>query len=78
MNPHVHRVQNMYGKGGVFKAELRVAEVDPRFKICRDAIAVSKKITLLYFWSHRFETNRTWTQISEVHVLFVSKQLDQN
>ena len=33
----------MYGKGGVFKAELRVAEVDPRFKICRDANAVSKK-----------------------------------
>ena len=32
----------MYCKGekGVFKAELRAAEVDPRFKNCRDAIAV--------------------------------------
>ena len=31
VNPHVHRVQNMYSKGGygVFKAELRPAEVDP-------------------------------------------------
>ena len=28
VNPHVQRVQNMYGKGGygVFKAELRAAE----------------------------------------------------
>ena len=36
LNPHVQAVQNMYGKGvsGVFKAELRAAEVDPRFKIC--------------------------------------------
>ena len=35
----------MYGKGGfgVFKAELRAAEVDPHFEICRDAIAVSRK-----------------------------------
>ena len=27
-------------RGVVFKAELRAAEVDPRFEICRDAIAV--------------------------------------
>ena len=43
VNPHVQRVQNMYGKEGqgVFKAELRAAEVDPRFEICREPIAVS-------------------------------------
>ena len=31
---HVQSFQNMYGKGGegVFKAELRPAKVDPRFK----------------------------------------------
>ena len=28
------------GEGGVFKAELRPAEVDPRFKICLNHIAV--------------------------------------
>ena len=69
----------MYSKGGegVFKAELQVAEVDPRFEICCDAIAVSKKLTLFYFWSDRFETKKTWIQIYGVHVLFVSKYLDQ-
>ena len=37
VKPHVQTIQNMYGKGGygVFKAELRAAEVDPRFDICR-------------------------------------------
>ena len=41
----------MYGKGvkGAFKAELQVAKVDPRFEICRDAIAVSKKTNALLF-----------------------------
>ena len=41
----------MYGKGvsGVFKAELRAAEVDPRFEVCRDAMAVSQKINTLLF-----------------------------
>ena len=31
----------MYAKGGkgVFKVELRTAEVEPRFEICHDAIA---------------------------------------
>ena len=35
-------------KGGiwVFEAELRAAEVDPHFEICRDAVAVSRiKVT---------------------------------
>ena len=48
----IKTVQNMYGKGGlgVFKAELRGAEVDPRFEICRDANAVLQKTnTLLFF-----------------------------
>ena len=40
MKAHVQTVQNMYGKGGgLFKAEFK-AEVDPRFGICRDAVAV--------------------------------------
>ena len=45
MNCHVQRVQNMYGKGGfgVFKAELRAAEVDPRFKIYLNLFAVFPK-----------------------------------
>ena len=35
----------MYGKGGygVFNAELRPAEVDPRFKIFLNQISVSKR-----------------------------------
>ena len=34
VNPHVQMVQDMYGKGGkgVFKAELRAAEVDPHLE----------------------------------------------
>ena len=42
VNPHIQRVQNMYGKGGqkVFKAELRPAEVNPRFEIFGDANSV--------------------------------------
>ena len=36
-----------------------------------------KKLTLLYFWSDRFETNRTWSPIIRPHVLFVSKRSDQ-
>jgi len=36
-----------------------------------------KKLTLLYFSSHCFETNRTWTLHIEVHVLFVSKRSDK-
>ena len=52
-NLHVQRVQNMYGK--VFKAELRPAEVDPRFKVFLDLIAVSKiKLTLLRFCELEF------------------------
>ena len=45
VNCHVQRVQNMYGKGGfgVFKAELRAAEVDPRFKIYLNLFAVFPK-----------------------------------
>ena len=43
----------MYGK--VFKAELRPAEVDPRFKVFLDLIAVSKiKLTLLRFCELEF------------------------
>ena len=34
---------------GVFKAELRAAEVDPLFEICRDLFAVSQKITTFVF-----------------------------
>ena len=37
----------------MFKAELRVAEVDPRFEICRDAIAVSilkNTLPILHTW----------------------------
>ena len=51
VNPHVQRVQNMYGKGGlrVFKVELWAAEVDPLFEICRDLFAVSQKITTFVF-----------------------------
>ena len=48
VNPHVQTVQNMYSRGGegVLKAELRAAEVDPGFEICRDAIVVSRiKVT---------------------------------
>ena len=43
-----------------------MAEVDPRFEIYRDAVAVSKtpkKLTLNRFWSDRFETKRTWAPI---------------
>ena len=42
VNPHVQTVQNMYGKGvqRVLKAEFRAAQVDPRFKMFLDQIAV--------------------------------------
>ena len=37
------------GQRGVFKVELRAAEVDPLFEICRDLFAVSQKITTFVF-----------------------------
>ena len=42
VNPHVQTVQNIYGKGVqvVLKAELWAAQVDPRFKMFLDQIAV--------------------------------------
>ena len=36
-----------------------------------------EKLTLIYFSSNRFETNRTWAPILGLHVLFVSKRSDQ-
>ena len=81
MNPNGQRVQNVYGKGGrgslFFKAELRAAEVDSCFEICWKQIQCEQKLTLLYFSSDRFETNRTWALILGLHVLYVSKRLDQ-
>ena len=40
VNPHVKKVQNMYGKGGqrVSKAELRPLKVDPYFKITSEKV----------------------------------------
>ena len=37
-----------------------------------------KKLTLLYFWSDRFETNRTWSPSIGAHVLFVLKRSGKN
>ena len=37
----------------------------------------NEKRTLMYFWSDRFETNRTCSLNIRVHVLFVSKRSDQ-
>ena len=47
MNPHVQAVQNTYGKGGyrALKAELRSAEVDPRFKKNRQHCGVIKNVS---------------------------------
>ena len=48
VNSHVQAARIMYGKGGsgVFKAELRAAEVDPYFEICRYVISVLRiKVT---------------------------------
>ena len=56
----------------------KILEVDTRFEICREANAVLRKTNTFYFWSDRFETNRTWAPILGLHVLFVSKQSDQN
>ena len=41
-------------------------------------IRCNEKLPLFYFWSDRFETNRTWALILGVHLLFVSKRSDQN
>ena len=56
----------------------KILEVDPCFEICREANSVLRKTNTFYFWSDRFETNRTWAPILGLHVLFVSKRSDQN
>ena len=57
-------------------AKLRAAEVDPRFKICCDANSVLRKINTDRI-SDRFETNKRWAPIQELHVPFVSKRSDK-
>ena len=65
VNPHVQRVQNMYGKGGlrVFKVELWAAEVDPLFEICSDVIAPLRIKDAPPIFVRSLGTNRTWTPI---------------
>ena len=45
VNPHVQKIQNMYGKGGkrVSKAELQTAKVDPYFERKKTPLAVFQK-----------------------------------
>ena len=55
-DPHVQVVQNTYAKGGsgVFKAKLWPAEVDPRLKICLDALGLTCQIK----WSSLIKDGR--------------------
>ena len=63
------------GKGG--KGSLRLSYGRPKLTLVSRFVAQQircyEKLTLIDFWSHRFETNRTWAPILGLHVLFVSK-----
>ena len=67
------------GKGG--RGSLRPSYGWPKLTLVMRFFATqmrcNEKLTLLYFWSDCFETNRTWAPILGLHVLFVSKQSDQ-
>ena len=69
----------MYGKGG--KVSLRPSYGRPKLPLVSRFVAMqiwcNEKLSLFYFWSNPFETNRTWSPILGLHVLFVSKRSDQ-
>ena len=62
-------------KGG--RGSLRPSYGQPKLTLISRFVAMQirchEKLTLFYFWSDRFETNRTWGPILGLHVLFVSK-----
>ena len=66
-------------KGG--RGSLRPSYGQPKLTLISRFVAMQirchEKLTLFYFWSDRFETNRTWGLILGLHVLFVSKRSDQ-
>ena len=59
-NPHVQKIQNVYGKGGqrVSKAELQTAKVDPYFERKKDTFGgVPKSLQGLNF---DFRAQSSW------------------
>ena len=69
----------MYGKGG--RVSLKPSYGRLKLTLVSRFVAMQiwyiEKLSLFYFWSNPFETNRTWSPILGLHVLFVSKRSDQ-
>ena len=80
VKPHVHRVQIMYSKG--VRGCLRPSYGRPKLTLVWRFVATQlrchKSKTIRQFWSAHLETNRTWTPILGLFVLFVSKQSNEN
>ena len=62
----------------MFKAELRAAEVDPRFDICRVGNEQLQIKVTPHYSSERSEIESTWTHKSGVHVDSISDLSDEN
>ena len=66
-------------KGG--RVSLRPSYERPKLTLISRFVATQFRCygskALCQFWSHRFETNRTWALTLGLHVLFVSKRSDQ-
>ena len=71
--PMSRRYRIYMGKGGKGSLSgLQVADVDHRFEICCEVNSVLRKINTFLFLV------RSWAPILRLHVLFISKRLDQN